>query len=261
MMMSRKSSPMHVDLGGLRALVTGGGTGIGRSIAKGLARCGASVAVNYSRSEKDAEDTVRDIEEAGGRAVAVRADVTDEEQVKHLIETTSSTLGGLDILMANAGGPTVRCPTQELSDAQWDGDLDLNCKAVLYCVKHAVPRLPDDRGRIIVTGSISARSGGAPGGLPYAAAKGAINNMVRGWAKEFAPRGITVNGIAPGIIWTRIHEDGTDPQDYKELIKRVPLGRDGTPEDCVGAVLLLASNDGAYITGQIIEINGGMAMP
>ena len=144
---------------------------------------------------------------------------------------------------------------------QWDADLDVNCKAVFYCVKHAVGRFPEDKGRIIITSSISARSGGGPGMVPYAAAKGALNNMIRGWAKEFAPRGITVNGIAPGIIRTRLHEKQTDPEDYRNLIKRIPLGRDGKPEDCVAAVLLLASDDGAYITGQIIEINGGMAMP
>ena len=97
--------------------------------------------------------------------------------------------------------------------------------------------------------------------ISYAAAKGAINNAVRGWAREFAPRGITVNAIAPGIIRTRIHQDGTDPDEYERLIERIPLGRDGTPEDCVGLVLLLTSDEGSYITGQIIEVNGGMQMP
>jgi len=259
--MKDKPEPMCVDLKGLTALVTGGGTGIGRAISKGMARCGASVAVNYNRSKNDAEETVREIKEAGGQALAIQADVTDEEQVRRLIETTCSTFGGLDILMPNAGGATVENPTKDLTAAQWDADLDLNCKAVFYCVRYAVARLPDGRGRIIVTSSISARSGGGPSMVPYAAAKGAINNMIRGWAKEFAPRGITVNGIAPGVIWTRLHQKGTDPKEYKNLIKRIPLGRDGQPEDCVGPVLLLASEDGGYITGQIIEINGGMAMP
>ena len=95
----------------------------------------------------------------------------------------------------------------------------------------------------------------------YAAAKGALNNMVRNWAKELAPRGITVNAIAPGVIRTRLHEQFTDPDEYQRLIKRIPLGRDGVPDDCVGAVLLLASEAGSYVTGQTIEINGGMSMP
>ena len=97
--------------------------------------------------------------------------------------------------------------------------------------------------------------------ITYAAAKGALNNMVRGWAKELAPRGVTVNAIAPGIIWTRIHQQGGSPEDYGELRKRIPLGKFGEPGDCVGPVLLLASAEGAYLTGQTIEVNGGMQMP
>ena len=259
--MEQNREPMRVDLHGQTAVVTGGGTGIGRAISMGLARCGAAVVVNYSRSRKEAEETVREIEAAGGRALAVQADVTDEAQAERLMQTASEAFGGLHILVANAGGATVQCPTADLTSAQWDADLDLNCKAVFYCVKQAVRRFPEDKGRIIITSSISARSGGGPGMVPYAAAKGAINNMIRGWAKEFGPSGITVNGIAPGIIWTRLHEKQTDPEDYQNLIKRIPLGRDGKPEDCVGAVLLLASEEGGYINGQILEINGGMAMP
>jgi 3-oxoacyl-[acyl-carrier protein] reductase len=251
---------MRADLQGRHALVTGSGTGIGRAIALGLARAGAAVAVNYSRSQDDAERTVEEILEAGGRACAIRADVTDEQQVAEMIDATVETIGGLDILMANAGGRTVDAPTTDLTGAQWDDGLALNCKSVFLCVKHAIPQLPDKTGRVIVTSSISARSGAGPGMIIYAAAKGAINNMVRNWAKELAPRGITVNAIAPGVIRTRLHEQFTAPDDYRKLIERIPLGRDGLPEDCVGAVLMLASEAGSYITGQIVEINGGMAM-
>ena len=253
--------PMYVDLHDQVALVTGGGTGIGRAISIGLARCGCSVVVNYSRSQEAAAQTVAEIEKNGGKAVAVQADVTDEAQVEQLVEKTCEHFGELDILIANAGGPTEFCLTTELSSENWDSGLELNCKSVFYCVKHAAPRLPDKTGRIIITSSISARSGSGPGMITYAAAKGAINNMVRGWAKEFSPRGITVNAIAPGVIWTRIHQQSTDPAEYSRLIERIPLGRDGKPEDCVGAVLLLAGQESSYITGQIIEINGGMQMP
>jgi len=253
--------PMQVDLSGMTAVVTGGGTGIGRAISKALARCGAVVVVNYSRSQHAAEETVSAITLAGGRALSVRADVTDESHVERLMATAKEKFGGPDILVANAGGPTETVPTPQLTSSQWDNGLGLNCKSVFLCVKHAVPLLPDERGRIIVTSSISARSGGGLGMITYAAAKGALNNMVRGWAREFAPRRITVNAIAPGIIRTRIHEKGTPPDEYRKLIERVPLRRDGVPDDCVGAVLLLASREGSYITGQIIEINGGMQMP
>ena len=252
---------MRVDLAGRGVVVTGGGTGIGRAISLGLARCGAGVVVNYSRSEAEARETVAEIEKAGGRAICVMADVTDEEQVERLLQSAIDTFGGLDILVANAGGPVATALTGELTEAQWDAGLDLNCKSVFYCVKHAGRLLPDGRGRIIVTSSISARSGSAPGALTYVAAKGAINNMIRNWAKEFGPRGITANGIAPGIIWTRIHENETGPDKQAKLLERIPLGHFGRPEDCVGAVLLLAGDEGSYINGQIIEINGGMQMP
>ena len=252
---------MYEDLSGLTTLVTGGGTGIGRALSMGLARCGAAVVVNYRRSEQEAQETVQEIRGLGAKAAAVQADVTDERQVKALVDETCKTFGGLDILMANAGGPTVQCSTAELTEDQWDAGIALNCKSVFLCVKHTVPRLREGRGRIIITSSISARSGSGPGMITYAAAKGALNNMVRGWAKEFAPHGITVNAIAPGIIRTRFHEKNTPPEVYRKLIDRIPLGRDGVPDDCVGAVLLLASEEGSYITGQIIEINGGMQMP
>jgi len=260
-MIKETFTQMSVDLQGRTALVTGGGTGIGKAISIALARCGCGVVVNYSKSRTAAEETVAEIEKAGGKVIAIRADVTNEEQVKSLVAKTCDHFGGLDILVANAGSPTEVCPTTKLSNADWNNGLGLNCKSIFYCVKHSVPRFPDGYGRIIITSSISARSGGGPGMITYAAAKGAVNNMVRGWAKEFAPKQITVNAIAPGVIWTRIHEKGTSPDDYKKLMERIPLGRDGKPEDCTGAVLLLASNDGSYITGQIIEINGGMQMP
>ena len=252
---------MTADLHGKHVLVTGGGTGIGRAIALGLGRCGASVVVNYSRSREAAEQTVAEIEQGGGRAEAVCADVTDETQVAGLVRATRDALGGLDILVANAGGRTVDAPTTELTVEQWNEGLGLNCTSVFLCVKHAMPHLPAKTGRIIVTSSISARSGAGPGMVIYAAAKGALNNMVRNWAKELAPRGITVNAIAPGVIRTRLHEQFTPPDEYRKLIDRIPLGRDGQPEDCVGAVLLLAGEAGSFVTGQILEINGGMAMP
>ena len=260
-MKTEQPKPMYVDLTNQTCLITGGGTGIGRAISIALGRCGCNVVVNYSKSKDASDQTVAEIESAGGHAIAVQADVTDEQQVETLVAKTCDHFGGLDILLANAGTPTEVCPTTQLTSADWDTGLGLNCKSIFYCVKHAARKIPDKTGRIIITSSISARSGGGPGMITYAAGKGAINNMVRGWAKEFAPRGITVNAIAPGVIWTRIHQEGTDPQEYQDLIKRIPLGRDGQPEDCTGAVLLLAGAEGSFITGQIIEINGGMQMP
>ncbi len=255
------SKPMYVDLEGRAALVTGGGTGIGRAISMALASCGCGVVVNYSRSRSAAEETVGEIEKAGGRAIAVQADVTDEEQVGSLVAKTCEHFGKLDILVANAGAQSQLTSTDEMPAEEWDKSIAINCRSVFFCVKHAIPVLPDEIGRIVVTSSISARSGAGPGMVAYAAAKGALNNMVRRWAKELGPRRINVNAIAPGVIWTRMHENMTSQEELDELIKRIPLGRVGKPEDCAGAVLLLASDEGSYITGQAIEINGGMQMP
>ena len=252
---------MVVDLAGLSAVVTGGGTGIGRAIASALARCGAGVTIGFRDSEGEAAAAAERIAANGGAATTCRCDVTREEEVAALMAHAREHAGGVDILMANAGTPLGTRATQELTGDEWDRTMATNCRSVFYCVKHAADMLPDGRGRVVVTSSVSARSGGGPGALSYAAAKGAINNMVRNWAKELAPRGITANAIAPGVIWTRIHQQGTDPAEYRALIERIPLGRDGQPEDCVGAVLLLCSREGSYITGQTIEVNGGMSMP
>ena len=253
----RRPVPMAVDLEGRTAVVTGGGTGIGRAVSIGLARSGASVAVNYSRSRQEANETVEEIRRAGGRSIAVQADVTDEQQVADLMAAAVEKFGGLDILVANAGAPGQGLPTSELTEEQWEHDLATNCRSAFFCVKHAMDHLPDGRGRIILTGSMSARTGATAGALTYVAAKAALEGMTRNWAQEFGPRGITVNTIAPGIIWTRL-QTRASAERYRYLIGRIPLGRDGQPEDCVGAYLLLAGDDGAFITGQVIEVGGGM---
>ncbi len=254
----RRSAPMAADLNGRTAVVTGGGTGIGHAVSLAFARCGASVVVNYSRSQAESEDTARMIQQAGGQAITVRADVKNEEQVAALMKAAVDTFGGLDIVVANAGAPSKGHLTSDLTEEQWDHDLGVNCRSAFFCVKHAMAHLPDGRGRIILTGSLSARTGATPGALTYVASKAALEGMTRNWAQEFGPRGITVNTISPGIIHTRIHDQGTSSERYQYLIGRIPLGRDGQPEDCVGAYLLLASDEGSFITGQVIEVGGGM---
>ena len=252
---------MQVDLTGRSAIVTGGATGIGRAISLGLARCGASVVVGYHTSEQAAGELVAEIKEQGGTAIATLADVTSEADVQALISSAKDRLGRLDILVANAGGPTVMGPTTELTTDQWNHGLAVNCSSVFMCVKHAIPVLEEGTGRVVVNSSINARTGGG-NNLSYAAPKAAVNNMVRQWAKELAGRRITVNAIAPGVIRTRILERWTPPEVYRKLTDElIPLRRDGLPEDCVGPVLLLASDEGSYITGQVIEINGGLSMP
>ena len=251
---------LQVDLTERTAVVTGGGTGIGRAIALGLAGCGANVVVNYSRSKQQAETTAAQIRESGVGALSIRADVSCWNDVEAMVQAAVDTFGGLDILVNNAGVALENYQTHQLPEEIWDRTLEVNVKGVFLCCKAAIPVLPDNTGRIVNVSSISARSGGGPGALPYAAAKAAVTNMTRNLAKELAPRAITVNGIAPGIIWTRMHWERTPADEYQQLVERIPLKRDGQPEEMVGAVLLLVSDAGSYITGETIEINGGMLM-
>jgi 3-oxoacyl-[acyl-carrier protein] reductase len=236
---------MQVDLQGKTAIVTGGGTGIGRAIALGFGRCGANVVVDHPNGREEADEVVKEIRGYGSKAIEVRADVTRWDEVQAMFSATLDAFGRVDILVNNAGGITTRHAAHEVPEEVWSHIVELNATSVFLCCKAAIPLLPDGTGRIINISSVAAHNGAGIGLLPYGA------------AKELAPRGITVNGIAPGIIDTDFHRLHTPPETYAALVRQIPLGRDGKPEDLVGAALLLASAEGSYITGEIIEVNGG----
>ena len=243
------------------ALVTGGGRGIGRAVAEGLAAAGAAVVVNYLADEASARRTAAAIRDSGGRAWALQADVADPGQVEALFENAAGRLGGgLDILVNNAGGPGVRRPLGEMTLEEWRRCLAVNLDGVFLCTRAALPLLPDGRGRIVNVTSISARSGGGPGSGHYAAAKGGVSNFTRACAKELAPRGITVNGVAPGVIDTDLHRRGTPPEELAAVTAQVPLGRIGSAAEVAGAVVFLCGDGARYITGEILEVNGGLRM-
>ena len=251
---------MKIDFQDRVVVITGGGTGIGRAMSLAFADSGADVVVNYRRSRKEAEETVADIEKIGTRGLAVQADVTDWDQVQTLFEKTDAAFGRVDVLINNAGGVVAKAPVHELDPQVWADTIKLNLTSVFLCCKAAIPRLPDGSGRIINVSSISGHTGGGPTGSAYGAAKGGVITLTRCLAHELAPRGITVTGIAPGVIDTRIHQLGTPPDVYQQLIQRIPLKRDGKPEDLAGTALLLASSEGGFITGETIHVNGGMLM-
>ena len=254
-------SEMIVDLKGRRALVTGAGRGIGRAIAVALGRSGADVIVNYHSNAKAAEETVREIRSAGRHARAIQADVGREADVERIFSAVREHFGDrLDILVNNAGGTSEKDKLDSMTAGTWSRCLAVNLDGVFYCTRAAVPLLPDGTSRIINVTSISARTGGGPEMTHYAAVKGAVSNFTRACAKELGPRGITVNGIAPGVIYTDLHKLGTAKEELEMLKERTPLGRLGDAEDCAGAVLFLCSRQAAYITGEIIEINGGLMM-
>ena len=249
---------MDTDLTGRTALITGGGTGIGAAIAGKMAADGARVVVNYRRSEREAGETVAAIHHAGGTAMAIRCDVGKSDQVEAMFEEARAAYGRIDILVNNAGHVFGKQTTAEMPEEVWDQTIAVNLKGVFLCSKTAIPQLPDRTGRIINITSISAFSG--KGGPAYGPAKAGVNALTRDMASELGPRGITVNAIAPGIIDTRIHREGTPRDEYARLIRLIPLGRDGTVDDVAAVALLLASDAGGYITGEIIHVNGGMQM-
>ena len=252
---------LHVDLSGKTALVTGASTGIGRAIALAFAENGADVAVNYCSSQEAAEEVGARVEAMGRKAVVVQADVSQKADVERLFAEVEAALGRrLDILVCNAGSLVRRELVAEMSEETFDRVVAVNFKSVFLCCQAALPRLPDGSGRAIAISSIAARNAGAAGAAIYASAKAAVSCFVKALAKELAPRGITVNGIAPGVIATPFHERFSTPERMEQFKANTPIGRLGQAEDIVGAALFLASEAASFVTGETIEVNGGMLM-
>jgi Dehydrogenases with different specificities (related to short-chain alcohol dehydrogenases) len=249
---------MHDDLKGKVALVTGGGRDIGRAISLALAEAGASVAINYHSSADAAKKVVDEIKAKGGKAIAIGADVSKPEDAERLVAETCKAFGDrIDVLVNNAGGLIARKKLEEMDAAFWDEVLGLNLRSVFLVTKAASPHLGEGS-TIVNLASLAARDGGGGGALAYSAAKGAVLTLTRGLSKELGPRRIRVNCVSPGMIDTTFHDTFTSPEIRKAVAGRTSVGREGTPEDVANAVLFLASNASAYITGESIEINGGI---
>ena len=243
-------------LTGQTALVTGGGRGIGRAIALALAESGLEVVVNYSSSAAAAEEVVELITASGGKAYALQANVSKEDDVDGLIKTVLERSGRLDVLVNNAGitrdGLLMRMKTSD-----WQAVIDLNLTGVFLCSRAvARPMLKQKSGRIINITSVVGLMGNA-GQANYAAAKAGVVGLTRSTAKELASRGITVNAVAPGFIAT----DMTKDLDADAILRDIPLGTFGTQEQVAGAVRFLATDQASpYITGQVLQVDGGMVM-
>ena len=257
--------PAHLtipDLAGKAVLITGASTGIGAALAVAFGGQGAKVAVHYNASAEPAKAVVKTITEGGGTAVLVHGDVSSSTTTRRIVNEAAEGLGGLDGLINNAGLMLGRVPFTEISDEHYDAVLNLNSRSVVAAVQAAVPHLAKNGGFIINTTSVAARNGGGGGAVLYAAAKGFVSTVTRGLAKELIGRGIRVNGVAPGLIATPFHDRYTSEDVMRAQTATIPQGRAGTPEDCVGAYLFLASAAlSGYIIGQIIEVNGGQLMP
>ena len=253
---------MSIHLQGKTALVTGASKGIGRAIALKLAAAGAQVAVNYHKSEEEAKAVVQAIEQSGGKALLVRADVTKLDQIDRMVEQVEEAFGKIDILVNNAGHMIRRLANAEMSEELYEQVMDLNLKSTVFVCKRAMAGMIERRsGTIINMASVAAHTGGGGGSSVYAASKAAVIAYSKGLAKELAPHGIRVNVVSPGFIGnTDFHATVSTAEGRAKAIAAVPLGRQGEPEDVAGAVLFLASDLAAYLTGETIEINGGSFM-
>lgn len=249
---------MQIDLRNKVAIVTGGARDIGRAIVLDLAAAGASVVVNYHTSEEAAHEVVAEVHAKGGRAVASRADVSKGLDAKRLVADAVSAFGEqIHILVNNAGGLVARRKLEEMDEAFWDHVLALNLKSVFLVTRAALPHLAEG-GAIVNLSSLAARDGGGGGALAYSAAKGAVLTLTRGLSKELAARRIRVNCVSPGMIATTFHDTFTSPEVRKAVASRTSIGREGSPADVANAVTFLASDAASYITGESIEINGGL---
>jgi len=243
-------------------LVTGASTGIGAAVAKAFGASDAQVIVHYNSSAAAARSVADTIISANGSATLIQADVTKPDEIKRLVDAVLEKFARIDVLVNNAGGLVERNPVDATPDEIYERIMDLNVRSIFQMCKLVIPAMKrQGHGNIINVTSVAARTGGGGGSVVYAAAKGAVVSFTRGLARELAPHKIRVNALSPGLILTPFHERWTPPAMMETLIKSVPMGRAGTAEECVGAVLFLASDQmSSYITGQVIEVNGGMLM-
>ncbi|WP_341322656.1 3-oxoacyl-[acyl-carrier-protein] reductase [Solibacillus sp. FSL H8-0523] len=247
-----------MGLTGKCAVVTGASRGIGRAIALELASLGARVVVNYSGSADKAQQVVDEIKTNGGEAIAVQADVANGESVQQLMQTALSTYGSIDILVNNAGITRDNLLIR-MKDDEWDDVLNTNLKGVFLCTKTVARQMMKQRaGRIINISSIVGVVGN-PGQANYVAAKAGVIGLTKTTAQELASRNILVNAIAPGFITTEMTD--SLPEELKQtMLKQIPLAKLGQPEDIAKAVAFFASDSAKYITGQTLQVDGGMVM-
>jgi 3-oxoacyl-[acyl-carrier protein] reductase len=252
------------DLKGKVVLITGSSTGIGAAAALAFGKLGADVAVHYNSSKEPAENVLKAVKQTGANAVLLQGDVMDSAQCRRLVDETVKAFGRIDILINNAGALVQRVPVEEITDALFDHVVHLNVRSAMMCTAAAVAQMrkQGQGGAVINVTSVAARHGGAGGASLYAGSKAFVSSITRGLAKELVKDKIRVNAVAPGVITTPFHERFSTPQMLEGFKATIPMNRLGTAEECAGAFVYLASeNMSGYVTGQIIEVNGGQYMP
>lgn len=254
---------MIEELRGKVVIVTGGATGIGAAVSRAFGRCGCRVVVHHHTGAEAAAGLAEEIRAAGGEALTLPGDVTRPGVVEGIVDRAAETFGRIDVLVNNAGTMVGRRPLAEIDDAFFDAVFDLNARSVVRACKAALPIFRrQGGGAIINVSSISARTGGSPGSSLYSASKAFVATFTRALARELAPDRIRVNAVSPGTIHTRFHDTFSTPEKLERTRVTIPLERLGTPEDCAGTFLYLASDRlSGYVTGQVLEVNGGQLMP
>ena len=248
----------HGRLTGRAAIITGGDSGIGRAVAIAYAREGADVLLSYLSEDDDAQETARWVEEAGRTAVLMPGDIGDEAHCVALVERATSEFGRLDILVNNAAHQATIDSIEEITSEEWDRTMRTNLYGMFYLCKAAVPVMRPG-GAIINTSSIQSKSP-TPELLAYATTKGAIANFTAGLAGMLAEKGIRVNAVAPGPIWTPLIPSTLPAEKVEKFGSDTPLGRVGQPAELAGAFVLLASDEASYISGAVIPVTGGKPM-
>jgi NAD(P)-dependent dehydrogenase (short-subunit alcohol dehydrogenase family) len=242
-------------LTGKRALITGGDSGIGRAAAIAFAREGADVAIAYLNEDEDARDTAALVEKAGRRAVLIPGDLTRREHCQTVVDRTVRELGGIEVLVNNAAFQMTHETVEEITDEEWQHTFDTNITAMFRLVQAALPHLK--AGASIINTSSVNYDQPKPTLLPYATTKGAIANFTAGLAQMLGSRGIRVNAVAPGPIWTPLIPSTMPPEQVAEFGKNTPLGRPGEPKELAPVYVLLASDEASYISGAVIPVTGG----
>ncbi len=250
---------MNIRLDGKRALVTGGNSGIGKAIALGLAEAGARVAINYIAHPEASQALKDQIEKGGGAALTIEADVSDLHGVADMFTTLDSSWGGIDILVNNAGIDGERAEGWEADPASWKKVIDINLLGAFYCAREALRRMVPQKSGVVLNVTSVHEEIAWSGYSAYTASKAAVSMLTKTLAQEAAPHGVRLLAVAPGAIKTPINRSvWSDPQSRKDLLKKIPLGRIGEPEEIARIAVALVSDAASYITGRTIFVDGGM---